>query len=139
MEVRTLLNAVPQRLIDLRKRKSNQNDQQEDSRPDSCQSMPPQKTLEYHPHAEESISIELSKAPNSDVYPDLQRVDGLVAALQRALRELKTDLLQSLRKTSESFSLSSSTSSLVPLCLVTPISFVLWIPTWPNTLNDAQG
>jgi hypothetical protein len=26
------------------------------------------------------------------------------------------------------------------LCLlVTPISFVLWIPTWPNMLNDAQG
>jgi hypothetical protein len=23
--------------------------------------------------------------------------------------------------------------------LVTPISFVLWIPTWPNMLNDAQG
>ena len=23
--------------------------------------------------------------------------------------------------------------------LVTPISFVLWIPTWPNTLNNAQG
>lgn len=40
------------------------------------------KTLEYHLHAEGSISIESSKALNSDEYPDLQRVDGLVATLQ---------------------------------------------------------
>jgi hypothetical protein len=39
------------------------------------------------------MSIELSKALNSDLYPDLQRVDGLVAALQRVLHELKTELI----------------------------------------------
>jgi hypothetical protein len=49
MEVRTLLNAVPQRLIDLRKRKSNQNDQQGGQPPRFRQSMPPRKPLSTIP------------------------------------------------------------------------------------------
>ena len=49
MEVRTLLDAVPQRLIDLRKRKSNQNDQQGGQPPRFRQSMPPRKPLSTIP------------------------------------------------------------------------------------------
>src|SRR5258705_12811063 len=75
---------------------------------------------------------------NQNVIPKARITSSGTRADLRLFDLCRGTLLQSLLKTSESFSLSSSTS-LPTLFLITPISFVLWIPTWPNTLNDAQG